>query len=38
MGVKFHHLKIFKFFWGFFRKFQHFRSGNWQTRAWNFRG
>jgi hypothetical protein len=28
---------IFDFFW-IFLKNQHFRGGNWQKRAWNFRG
>jgi hypothetical protein len=28
----------FLIFFGIFSKNQHFRSGNWQKRAWNFRG
>jgi hypothetical protein len=38
MGLKFQHFFIFLFFWGIFQKIQHFRSGNSQNRAWNFRG
>jgi hypothetical protein len=38
MGLKFQHFIILLFFGGFFRNTQHFRSGNWQKRAWNFRG
>jgi hypothetical protein len=38
VGLKFQHFLFSQFFGGFFRKFQHFRSGNWQKRAWNFRG